>query len=193
MKADTTIQIPTEAEVPALTDRLADIKAEIVKLKAEEKTLEARLELYALNQKGEHLGDEKREGRKVTLTGARWSLPVLFTSDLLIKSFKNESPKHRELRTVLTGKATLTEAEGAEADQQLKLFFDPPNTWAVKLEDGQKFRAACAEWLDEEVAAKFISACTQRDKHGVKKSNTAFASPSSVESAKSADRKEILS
>ena len=64
MKAPT-LQIPTDAEVPALTDRLADIKAEIVKLKAEEKTLEARLELYALNQKGEHLGDEKREGRKV--------------------------------------------------------------------------------------------------------------------------------
>jgi len=178
------IKCPTEAEVPALTDRLAEIETEMKALKVEKEGIQARLELYALNQKGEHLGDERREGRKVTLVGKRFSLPVVFTSDLLIKSFKAESPKHQELRGILLGAPispgtspeSIAEAKDlkAKADEQLKLFFDPPNTWEVKQEDGQKFRAAAAEWLPEDIAPKFVAACTSKDKHGVAKSNTVF-------------------
>lgn len=171
-KASDTVITPSEAEVPALTDRLATIEAEIETLTTEKKDIKARLEAYALQQKGEHLADEQREGRKVTLTGNRWSFPVLFTSDLLIKSFKAESPKHKELRDLL--RPTTENKTDAEADAKLKLFFDPPNTWAVKQEDGQKFRASAAEWLPQDIAPKFIAACTQRDKFGVVKSNTVF-------------------
>lgn len=167
------IKAPTEAEVPALTDRLAEIETEMKTLKTEKEGIQARLELYALNQKGEHLGDERREGRKVTLSGKRFSLPVIFTSDLLIKSFKEGSPKHQELLNILTV-TPLNGVTPVPAAEQLKLFFDPPNTWAVKLEDGQKFRAAAAEWLPEDIASKFVAACTSKDKYGVAKSNTVF-------------------
>ncbi len=173
-KTKTTIIAPTEAEVPALTDRLAEIEREMKMLKTEKDGIEARLELYALAQKGEPLADAGREGRRVTLTGSRFSFPVLFTSDLLIKSFKSESPKHQQLRQILLGKPAETFKEEADADLQMELFFSRPNTWEVKLDDGQAFRKHCAEMLTEDKAAAFISECTQRDKYGVKKSNTVF-------------------
>ncbi len=167
------IKCPTEAEVPALTDRLAQIEKEIKTLKVEKEGIEARLELYALEQKGDHLGDPRREGRRVTLRGHRHTIPVVFTSDLLIKSFKEGSPKHKELLAILTV-PPVNGVTAVPAEDQLKYFFDPPNTWTVKQEDGQKFRASVAEMLPEDIAPKFITACTARDKHGIAKSNTAF-------------------
>lgn len=169
------IILPTEAEVPALTDRLVEINAEIAKLSEERKSIQARLDAYALTQHTEPLKDEAREGRRVMLRGYRHRLPVIFTSDLLIGSFKEGSPKHKELRALLAGHPARMPAGGdAEADEQLKLFFDPPTKWEARFEDGKKFRAAVAEWLPREVAAKFIAACTAVDKHGVKKSKTVF-------------------
>jgi hypothetical protein len=129
---------------------------------AEKDGIEARLELYALNQRGEPLADAKREGRKVTLHGKRYSLPVIFTSDLLIKSFKEGSPKHKELLAILSAPSVSSVTSEEMAEQQLRLFFDPPNTWTVKQEDGQKFRAAAAEMLPEDIAPKFIAACTAK-------------------------------
>jgi hypothetical protein len=175
-KADTII-IPTAAEVPALTDRLVHIETEIGALEREAKHIRSRLEAYALEQKGEPLADASREGRKVTLPGHKMSLPVLFTSDLLIGSFVDLGPKHRELTSILSAGLThIPEAfeREAKATEQLELFFKSPNKWEALYEDGQKFRKAAAEHLPEEVAASFISACSQRDKHGVKKSKTVF-------------------
>ena len=170
MKKPSTIIIPTEAEIPALTDRLVEIKQQIETLSAEKKEIEARLEAAALLQQHEPLKDDKREGRKVTLNGSRYRLPVVFSSDLLIGSFKNDSPKHKELLRVLT-EALLSEPE---AKAMLKLFFEPPNTWETKFKDGQDFRAAAAEWLPDSAAPKFLAACVQKDKHGVRKSTTSF-------------------
>lgn len=171
------IIIPTAAEVPALTDRLVHIETEIVALEKEAKTIRSQLEAYALEQKGEPLADANREGRKVTLSGRKMSLPVLFTSDLLIGSFVDQGPKHRELTGILS--AGLTHIPDAveredKATEQLELFFKSPIKWEALYDDGQKFRKAAAEHLSEDVAAIFISACSQRDKYGVKKSKTVF-------------------
>lgn len=161
----------TPEEVAILTDRLVEISIEIEALIKEKKDIQAKLEPFALDQPHETLKDDKREGRRVTISGTRHRLPIVFTSDLLIKSFKEGSPKHKELIAIL---ADRQEPADLTADQQLKLFFDAPNTWEARYDDGQRFRKAVAEHLPEEIAAVFISACTQRDKHGVKKNNTVF-------------------
>lgn len=161
----------TTSEVATLTDRLVEICQEIDKLTKEKKDIQAKLEPYALEQPHETLKDDQREGRRVHVSGRRYKLPVVFTSDLLIKSFKEGSPKHKELMAILADRKEPTDLT---VDHQLKLFFDAPNTWEARYDDGQKFRKAAAEHLPEEIAAVFISACTQRDKYGVKKNTTVF-------------------
>lgn len=158
------------AEAAQWTDRLAEVVAEIAKLTAEKKQLEAKLEAYGLKHPELHasLKDEKREGRRMTLRGARHHIPLVFTSDLLIGSFKQDSPKHKQLLAILAKDDSLAPLAS------LLRFFDAPTSWERRIDDGQKFRAAVAEWLPAGVAAEFITACTQADKHGVKKSNVAF-------------------
>lgn len=168
------IVLPTAEEVPALTDRLVVVNEEIAVLTDERKLIQARLEAYALTQQTEPLKDGNREGRRVPLAGHRYRLPVVFTSDLLIGSFKDGSPKHNELRRILSGEIVPTAADMRAADEKLALFFDPPATWEGRYDDGMKFRAAAAEHLSEEIAPKFIAACTATDKHGIKKSKTVF-------------------
>lgn len=160
---------PTEAEIPALTDRTTEVVAEIAKLTAEKKKLEAKLEAYGLAhpELHEHLKDEKREGRKITFAGARHKLPVLFTSDTLLASFKSGSAKHSELLLVLKG------LEQNPADV-LDLFFSRETTFERRVDDGQKFRGVVAELLPAKTAAAFVSACAQVDRHGVKKSSVRF-------------------
>ncbi len=174
MSKSKSIILPTAEEVPALTDRIVEINAQIGRLVEEKKGIEARLEAYALTQHQEPLKDETREGRKVTLPGTRHRLPIIFTSDLMMKSFKNGSAKHQELRSILAFCGADSLLSDDKTDAILMKFFSPPNTWEVIQEDGKKFRAAVAAELPEKIAPKFIAACTQTDKHGVKKSNTAF-------------------
>ena len=152
------------------TDRIGDIVADIAKLTAEKKQLEAKLQAYGLAhpELHEHLKDEKREGRKMALRGSRHSIPLVFTSDLLIGTFKDGSPKHQELLAILGKDASMAPLAS------LLRFFDAPQSWERRIDDGQKFRAAVAEWLPEKVASEFVAACTQADKHGVKKSNVVF-------------------
>jgi len=184
MKAKPTIVIPTEAEIPALTDRVAEINAEIQKLTAEKKGIEARLEAYALEHPELHepLKDGKREGRRLMLTGARHSLPIVFSSDLIIGSFRDNGEKHKELLNLLCD-----EYSEDEAPKVLKKFFEPPSKWENRFDNGVKFRAACGDRLPKSIAARFITLCTQTSKDGVKKSNTAFdykqAAPADSEEA----------
>lgn len=179
--ANNTIAPPTDAEIPALVDRAKELKSEIARLSAELKTVEARLEAAAVCMPHEPLKDEQREGRRVMLTGNHWRIPVIFTSDSLIKSFQSGSQKHKELLRVLT-EASLSEPEAKEL---LKQFFTEPNKWETKFKDGQDFRAAANQWLPAEGAAKFIVACRQVDKNGIAKSTTVIghdqAEPITVE------------
>lgn len=171
MKTKPEIKVPTEAEIPALTDRVAEINAEIAKLVTEKKGIEARLEAYALAHPELHepLKDDKREGRRMLFSGTRHKLPIVFTSDHIIGSFRDGSDKHKELLGLLCEEFSET-----EAPRILKKFFEPPSKWENLFDSGVKFRAACGERLPKSIAAKFVTACTQVSKEGVKKSATAF-------------------
>jgi hypothetical protein len=171
MKPKPEITTPTLAEVPALEERLAAITAEITALEAEGKTIKARLQAYSLAHAEQHeaLKDDKREGRKLALPAGR--VDVIFQSDLIIASFPDHGAKHKELIGILCGADGETEVTALVT---LKRFFGEPSKWENRYDNGLKFRAAVAEHLGSKVAGKFISACTQVDKHGVKKSNISF-------------------
>lgn len=165
------IIIPTDAEIPALTDRVNELNVQIASLAAERDGIEARLKAYALKHpdQQEPLKDEKREGRKLHFTGARHSLNVVIASDLIIGTFPNGGPKHKELLNVLCEVHSET-----EAPEVLKKFFTPPSKWENLYDNGLKFRAAAAEHLAPRIASKFIAACTQTDKFGVKKNTVSI-------------------
>jgi hypothetical protein len=161
-----TISAPKPEEVPALVDRAKELRAQIADLSHELKVIEVKLAKHAQSLPHERLQDDSREGRRVALAGNVWRVPVIFTSDELIKSFQADSPKHKELLRILG------DEDIAAAKTLLERFFSPPSKWETKFDDGQKFRAAAAEWLSPEVAPKFIAACRQTDKNGLPKSKT---------------------
>ena len=165
------IVIPAAAEIPALTDRVNDLNAQIAVLATERDGIEARLKAYALKHSDLHepLKDDKREGRKAHLSGMRHSLNVVIASDLIIGTFPDGGKKHKELISVLCE----VHSE-SEAPQVLARFFEAPSKWENKYDNGLKFRAAVAEHLAPKIATKFISACTQVDKFGIKKNTVSI-------------------
>jgi hypothetical protein len=167
------IIIPTEAEIPALRDRVADLNTQIASLASERDGIEARLKAYALNHpdQQESLKDNKREGRKVSFIGPRGTVNVVIASDLIIGSFPGNGVKHKQLLNILCGEHNENEAT---AEATLKLFFNEPAKWENRYDSGVKFRAAVAEHLGSKMAVKFIAACTQVDKFGVKKNTVSI-------------------
>ena len=167
------IVIPAAAEIPALTDRVNELNAQIAVLATVRDGIEARLKAYALKHSDLHepLKDDKREGRKAHLSGTRHSLNVVIASDLIIGSFPNNGPKHKELLDILCGEHNENEATAVST---LQRFFSTPEKWENRYDNGVKFRAAVAEHLGSKAAAKFISACTQVDKFGIKKNTVSI-------------------
>jgi hypothetical protein len=155
-----TIPAAKPDEIPALVDELKDVCAQIVALTKRKKEIEIALAKAAETMPHERLADESREGRRVMLPGRSWRIPVVFTSDSLIKSFPDGSAKHNELKAI--------------AGEKLGIFFKPPCKWESRIEDGQKFRNTAAEQLGEHAAA-FIVACRAVDKSGIAKSSTVVA------------------
>jgi hypothetical protein len=163
------ITTPTPDEVPALVDRQSVIGAEISKMEAELEVIKYKLSLYALAQpRAERLkDDENRDGRRVRIPGTMGqSTIVTITADRLIASFKDGSPKHRELLDILTGDV---EASDITAEELLTKYFAAPDTWSNRHKSGLHFRQAAAEYLTADTAAALIAACRQVDKHGVPK------------------------
>lgn len=171
MKTKPEIIIPTAAEIPALTDRVVELNAQIASLATERDGIEARLKAYALKHSDQHepLKDEKREGRRCALKGVRHSLNVVIASDLIIGTFPDSGPKHKELLGILC-----EEMSESEAPKVLRKFFNPPAKWENIFDNGLKFRAAVAERLAPKIAPKFIAACTQVDKFSIKKNTVSI-------------------
>lgn len=181
MKSKPDNTVPTEAELPALEKRLAEISEEMNRLSAEEKQIKKRLELYALDHPELHttLKDEKREGKKFILPRGR--VEVILQSDLIIGSFREGDKKHKELLALLC--EVMSEEE---APRVLRKFFDEPSKWENRYDNGVKFRQAVGEFLPPKIAPRFVSSCTQKDKSNVKKSNITF----DVKNAAPADGEE---
>jgi hypothetical protein len=146
----------TPQQIAADIERGKEIKAEIAKLTAELKLIDARLQ--AAGEAAEHipLADADREGKQAILRGKRLALPIVFESDLLIASFKPETPKHEEIKAILGDK--------------LSLFFNDTRVFERIQKDGKAFRRFARENLPGDVFAKLVQACTDRKKDGIAKS-----------------------
>lgn len=120
--------------------------------------------LIAAGREGWHvpLADADRDGRQWLAHGTLGIVPVVFTSDLLLKSFAPKS-KHHERITLA---ATIQEGEPSLIGH----FYEPVKKLETKFKDGKKFRTHAAEMLGDKAPA-FITACLQRDKFKLPKSS----------------------
>jgi hypothetical protein len=140
-------------------DRGLKIRAQINTLTKELEAIEAHLERAALNGEQIPLEDEDLEGRQFLARGTEKVIPVVLTSDLLIKSFADGSPVHKAINLYCSV-------------ANLPKFFKPMKTWKTVIDSAKRFRAHAAEILGPGMAGNFIDACKARDKHGVPKSHT---------------------
>jgi hypothetical protein len=84
-------------------------------------------------------------------------VPVVFTADLLVKSFADNSAVHHRIQGI--------------AGEHLDAFYAPKRTWETVIDSGKIFRRKAGEILGKDGPA-LITACLQRDKHGTPKSAT---------------------
>lgn len=163
---------PTDPSIQSLVDELIEIDAQLARLKARKDEIEKSLEAWGLAhpELAQPLADETREGRRVFATSSSGKrLPIVFSSDELISSFKSHSPKHSELLKVLDVQSLI---DGSVSVILLTKFFALPTKHERVERDGNKFRQLVFANLSPHVAAAFLAACRATDKNGIPKSKT---------------------
>jgi len=145
----------------ALVDRGLQLRGEISARHAELKEIESSLEQLGLASSAEHvdLADAEREGRRWFAMGSEKMVPVIFTADKIIGSFKSDGVTHEAICVAL-----------GKQRAKLREFFRPETTWGNLFKDGKQFRASAREVLGVG-APGFITACVARDKFGVARSD----------------------
>lgn len=145
--------------IAQLVDRGLAVVAQIDTLKAELKQIEAQLKKAGLAGRHTELADAERDGRKFEARGSTTVVPVIFTADLLVKSFAQYSTTHALIQ--------------AKAGDRLDHFYTLTPTYETAFQDGKQFRAEADAMLGEDAPA-FITACLQRGKGGIPKSQVKF-------------------
>jgi hypothetical protein len=154
-------------------DRGLAIVAEMAKLQGELDAIETRLEVDGLHGEQVELNDPDREGRQYLARGSKSIVPVVFTADLLVQSFQDDSDIHHRIVAALPVPKDAPNPDFLRS-KLLRCFFRPVFTFKTLLDSGKKFRAQAAELLGKDAPA-FISACLQRDKEGIPKSKVVVA------------------
>jgi len=144
-----------------LVDRGLVLRSEISERQKELKEIESGLEEIGLARSAEHeeLVDAEREGRRWFAAGSEKIVPVIFTADKIIGSFKSDGATHEMIRVAL-----------GKQRGKLQEFYKPETTWGNLFKDGKQFRTAAREILGM-CAPGFITACVARDKSGVARSD----------------------
>ena len=137
-------------------DRGLEIRAQMEKLAAELKEIDARVKDAALRGEQIELTDPDREGRQFLATGSSLVVPVILTADMIMGEFSDNGPKHKNILRLVSAK-------------ELADFYKPVNKHENRFDSGKKFRLQASERLGKEAPA-FISACLARDKEGIPKS-----------------------
>jgi hypothetical protein len=143
-------------------DRGLQIVGELKMLQEELDRIEARLEAAGLDGEQVELNDPDREGRQFLARGSEKIVPVVFTADLLVQSFQDNSDVHRRIVLAIP------------AGHYVRDFFRPVRVFKTLFDSGKQFRAKAAELFGES-APTFISACLQRDKESIPKSKVVIA------------------
>jgi hypothetical protein len=132
------------------------LMAQIARAEKELGEIEGKLKAAGLDRQHEFLKDEDREGRRWLAPGSSLIVPVVFTADKLMGSFKKDSAAHSQIRTI--------------AAEEFQQFWKLSQTYENRFDNGKKFRKAADEILGAKAPA-FITACVARDKMGVPKSD----------------------
>ena len=140
-----------------LVDRGIVVRAELERLKVELKGIEARLQKYGLAGEHVELKDADREGRRWLAHGSSLIVPVVFTADKIVQSFKSGSPVHERIVKA--------------ADGRLEEFFLAAMSYENQFEDGKRFRREVDDLMGAVKGAVFITACLAVDKFGIPKSD----------------------
>lgn len=142
-------------------DRGLLLREQIAVREKELKEIEGHIQELGLQHTEDHvdLKDADREGRQWLAQGTDKVVPVIFTADKIIGSFKDGSAQHQTIRTALNGRVPFSR------------FFRSETTWSNLSKTGKAFRAFAVQMLGTECAPAFITACTARDKHGIAKSD----------------------
>lgn len=141
----------------ALVDRGFAIKAEMAKLKTELDEIEEKLQKAGLAGEHHELKDADREGRRFLARGSKKILPVVFTADKIVGSFKKNSDVHTRIAALAHG--------------HLASFYAETITFENVHKDGKAFRTAADHILGKTFAPPFITASLSVDKHGIPKSD----------------------
>lgn len=144
-------------------DRGIEICAQMEKLKAELKDIEARMQHAALHGEQVVLNDADREGRQYLASGSDRIVPVILTADIIVGEFGRDSQRHLEIMQAIQNRTGMLK------------FFKPVNKFENRFDTGKKFRLEAKEIFGEELAPKFITACVARDKQGIPKSSIKVA------------------
>lgn len=150
----------TGRAIADLVDRGLEIRKQLKALEAELKQIEEKLKKAGREGEQVELKDGDREGRRFLARGSRAIVPVLFTSDKLVQSFKTGSPLEEKIRKA---------AGGFFLD-----FYKPVNGFETNFDDGKKFRSHARAVLDQGAPA-FITACLAKDRYGIPKSDEKLA------------------
>lgn len=121
------------------------------------KDIQERLEAIGLTREQEMLKDEERDGRRWLARGTGKIVPVVFTADKLKGSFQDGGPFHVRVN--------------AAAEGQINEFFRVTRTWKNLFDDGKAFRKHARDVLGEIKGPAFVTACLDRDKDGIPKSD----------------------
>ena len=142
--------------IKTLVDRGLQLRALADGIKVELEEIEQQI--IDIAQQGEQipLVDEEREGKQYLAVGTAATIPVIFTADKIIASFKDRSAVH--------GKIVLAAGEHLEA------FYKSQTTWECLAKSGKAFRKLAGDILGARGPA-LVTACLARDKYGIPKSD----------------------
>jgi len=147
------------ASLKSLVDRGAQITAQMGELSKELKDIEEKLREIAKAKSDQHvpLTDDAREGRVYHARGSDLVVPIIFTADRLVGSFKRDSKEHLRIKAALP-------------DVHFATFYKSWDGFENVFDDGLKFRHHAAGLLGPEAPA-FIAAARALDKVGLPKSD----------------------
>jgi hypothetical protein len=136
------------------------IKYEIEQLTIELKHIEKRLEQAGLHGQQIPLENAEREGKQYLAKSAKHIVPVVFESDMLIKSFPYGSPLHHALDHLCGG-------------ENFKTFFDQKRTFERSESDGHVFRKDVFDLMEDNGKShRIIGLLKAKNKDGIIKSRT---------------------
>jgi len=144
-----------ELRIVNLVDRGLQLRAEIATREAELEAVEAAMLCLARDGEKVDLADEEREGKQFLAQGTKQVVPIIFTADKIIGSFKPETETHRKI---------------SAANILWRAFYRQTFTYELIDKTGKHFRRHAEEALGV-AAAAFVTACVARDKHGIPKSD----------------------